>query len=51
MRHIIVIVFCLSSAFLATAQTNSEESKTYNLSAKVGVGITKFAVTGFETED
>jgi|GEM_PF-4113244 hypothetical protein len=51
MRHIIVIVFCLSSAFLATAQTNSEESKTYNLSAKVGVGITKFAVTGFETDD
>ena len=51
MRHIIVAVFCLSSASFAIAQTNSEENKSFNLSAKLGIGITKFAVTGFETED
>jgi hypothetical protein len=33
------------------SQSNSEQNKTYNFSANVGVGINKFAVTGFETED
>jgi hypothetical protein len=51
MRNIIAIVFCLSSASLAVAQKNTEENKNYSLSANFGIGITKFAVTGFETDE
>ncbi|WP_296619057.1 hypothetical protein [Marivirga sp.] len=51
MNPFIFISFYLCSACFAYSQTNSEENKSYNLSAKLGIGITKFAVTGFETED
>lgn len=51
MKPFIFIAFYLCSACFAYSQTSTEEKKSYNLSAKFGIGITKFAVTGFETED
>ncbi|MGM0581322.1 MAG: hypothetical protein ACQETL_11620 [Bacteroidota bacterium] len=51
MKPIVIIFFYLCSASLLFAQTKSEQNKTYNFSASLGMGINKFAVTGFETED
>ncbi len=51
MRLIVLILLFLHNSFSLFSQTNNEESRSYNLSAKVGVGITKFAVSGFDTED
>ncbi|ADR23371.1 hypothetical protein MATR_27790 [Marivirga tractuosa] len=51
MKSFIFIVFYLCSVGFVYSQKNSEENKSYNLSAKFGIGITKFAVVGFETED
>ncbi|SMG34175.1 hypothetical protein SAMN05661096_02230 [Marivirga sericea] len=51
MKLILFITFYLCSMCFIYSQSHSEQNKTYNFSANVGVGITKFAVTGFETED
>ncbi|MGJ3234860.1 hypothetical protein [Marivirga sp.] len=51
MKLILFITFYLYSTCFIYSQIESEQNKTYNLSAIVGAGINKFAVTGFETED
>jgi hypothetical protein len=51
MKLLVFITFYLSSTSLMYSQANTDENKSYNLSAQFGMGITKFAVTGFETED
>jgi len=51
MKPLLFFAIYIWSAGFVYSQKNSEENKTYNLSAKFGIGITKFAVTGFETED
>lgn len=51
MKLILFITFYLCSICFVYSQSKSEQNKTYNFSANVGVGINKFAVTGWETED
>ncbi|WP_340152358.1 hypothetical protein [uncultured Marivirga sp.] len=51
MRLIVFLGFYLSSVCFAYSQTNTDKNKNYNLFAKFGMGITKFAVSGYETED
>jgi hypothetical protein len=51
MRLHVLIVFHLSVASFAYGQENSEEKNSYNLSVNFGMGITRFTVSGFDTED
>ena len=51
MKPFLFIAIYLCSASFVYPQAKSEQNKTYNFSANVGVGINKFVVTGFETED
>lgn len=51
MKLILFITFYLCSMCFIYSQSNCGQNKIYNFSANLGVGINKFAVTGWETED
>lgn len=51
MRLILLIVFYLLSASFVHAQKNKEKKNSYNFSVNFGMGLTKFDISGFDTED
>lgn len=51
MRPILLIIISLFSASLVFAQENSEKKCKYKFSLNYGMGLTKFHITGFDTED
>jgi hypothetical protein len=51
MRLIVLIFIFLSSAYLVFAQENSEKKNKYKFSLNYGMGLTKFHISGFDTED
>lgn len=51
MKIILFIAFYFCSICFLYSQRNNENDNPYNFSASLGMGINKFAVTGFDTED
>ncbi|MGK7391287.1 MAG: hypothetical protein ACNS60_13105 [Candidatus Cyclobacteriaceae bacterium M2_1C_046] len=51
MKLIVFIAFYIFSTCFVFSQASTEKNNRYNLSAKIGIGATKFDVSGFLTED